>query len=83
MFSKCNFLKKLELYNFVTKNVTNMKMMFYECQFLNELEISNFKVNENTNIDDIFSRLNNDCEIFVHDKRLCKIVKENNFKSGI
>ena len=41
MFSNCKSLKKINLSNFNTQNVTNMVSMFERCQSIKELDISN------------------------------------------
>ena len=47
MFSWCSSLKELNLSNFNTNNVTNMKEMLYECISLKDLNVStNFKIND-------------------------------------
>ena len=38
-------VKKLNIYNFNTNNVTNMSHMFYDCSTLKELNLSNFNIN--------------------------------------
>ena len=42
MFYECRSLEELNLSNFNTNNVTNMKGMFYECseQFKSNLELN-------------------------------------------
>jgi len=42
MFSRCSSLKQLDLSNFNTNKVTDMREMFYECKSLEELNIYNF-----------------------------------------
>ena len=55
MFSGCLSLKKLNLSNFNTNNVTTCENMFYECISLKELNISNLNINNLTNINGMFS----------------------------
>ena len=55
MFSGCYSLKELNLSNFNTNNVTNMRGMFYGCYSLKELNISNFNTNNVTNMRNMFS----------------------------
>ena len=43
MFDGCNSLEKIDLSNFNTQNVTNMKSMFYRC---NSLEKNNVKTKD-------------------------------------
>ena len=45
MFYKCSSFKELDLSNFNTNNVTNMKSMFSECRSLKDLNIFNFITN--------------------------------------
>ena len=46
MFSGCSSLKELNLNNFNTNNVINMRWMFCECFTLKELNINNFNTNK-------------------------------------
>ena len=46
MFNKCSSLKELDISNFSTNNVTNMKGMFHGCSSLNEINLSNFSTNK-------------------------------------
>ena len=39
------FIKRINLSNFNTNNVTNMRDMFYGCHSLKELNLSNFNTN--------------------------------------
>ena len=48
MFSGCSSLKELNLSNFNTNNVTNMRYMFYKCSSLKELNLSKFNTNNVT-----------------------------------
>ena len=41
MFSQCEFLKYLDLSNFITINVINMEYMFENCKSLLSLNLSN------------------------------------------
>ena len=54
MFYECSSLKKLNLNNFNTNNVTNMSCMFYGCSSLKELNLSNFNTNNVTNMYNMF-----------------------------
>ena len=45
MFYGCSSLKKLNLSNFNTNNVKDMRDMFYGCSSLKELNLSNFNTN--------------------------------------
>ena len=42
MFFGCESLKKINISNFKTGEVKNMKKMFCECESLNKLDLSNF-----------------------------------------
>ena len=42
MFYCCKKLTKLNLSNFITNNVKNMKYMFFCCNSLNNLNLSSF-----------------------------------------
>ena len=44
MFYDCNSLTNLNLSNFNTQNVTNMRYMFYNYKSLTNLNLSNFNV---------------------------------------
>lgn len=46
MFAGCESLKKLDVSNFNTENVTNMTRTFANCYSLNELDLSNFKTDK-------------------------------------
>ena len=44
MFHECSSLKKLNLNNFNTNNITNMKSMLKECISVKELNLNNFNI---------------------------------------
>ena len=54
MFAQCRGLIKLNLSNFNTNNVTNMKYMFTFCFGLSELNLSNFKTKKETDVESMF-----------------------------
>jgi len=54
MFSECMSLEKLDLSNFDTENVNNMRGMFQNCYNLKELDISSFNTLNVENMDNIF-----------------------------
>ena len=54
MFAGCSSLKELNLSNFNTNNVTNMKCMFSRCSSLKELNLSNFNTNNVTDMYKMF-----------------------------
>jgi len=55
MFYKCNNLININVTNFNTQNVTNMKSMFYECSSLKNLDLSNFNTLNVTHMSCMFS----------------------------
>ena len=57
MFNECNNLKELNLSNFNTNNVTNMRLMFQLCNNLNELNLSNFTTNNVTDMSYMFNQM--------------------------
>ena len=50
MFSSCNLLSSLNLYNFDTSNVKDMSNMFSNCRGLISLNLSNFDTSQVINI---------------------------------
>jgi len=58
MFNDCESLTTLDLSNFNTSNVTNMRSMFNDCESLTTLDLSNFNTSNVTNMRSMF----NDCE---------------------
>ena len=46
MFNACEELKELDIENFNTKNVIDMRFMFCGCKNLVNLNISNFVINK-------------------------------------
>ena len=54
MFSECSSLKELNISNFNTSNVTNMRNMFFKCKSLKVLNLSNFTANKVTNMTNMF-----------------------------
>ena len=60
MFYRCFGLTSLDLSNFDTRNVTNMKSMFYYCENLTTIYASDkFVVKEGTNVSDMFYQCRN------------------------
>ena len=57
MFSFCSSLTSLNLSNFNTNNVTDMRYMFSDCSSLTSLNLSNFNTNNVTNMSKMFSLL--------------------------
>ena len=58
MFYGCNSLSSLDLSNFNTQNVTDMRSMFYECNTLSSLDLSNFNTQNVTDMGGMFFRCN-------------------------
>ena len=54
MFYGCSSLTNIDLSNFNTNNVTNMKYMFCECSSLIDINLSNFSINRSTKIKNMF-----------------------------
>ena len=70
MFYYCRSLTSLDLSNFNTSNVTDMRNMFYYCRSLTYLDISNFNIEKVIHMKDIFNSLNKDCKIITENKKL-------------
>ena len=54
MFFKCDSLKSLDLSNFISDNISNMRCMFYRCNSLTSLNLSNFNTNNVTDMNGMF-----------------------------
>ncbi len=54
MFYKCSRLTSLNLSNFNTNNVNDMRYMFYNCSSLTSLNLSNFNTNNFHNMSSMF-----------------------------
>jgi surface protein len=59
MFSGCSSLTSLDLSNFKTDNVTDMKRMFSYCFSLTSLDVSTFKTDNVTNMAEMFRTCRN------------------------
>ena len=46
LFGHCESLTSVDLSNFDTENVINMRGMFFECKNLRKLDLSSFKTNK-------------------------------------
>ena len=55
MFNECSSLKELNLNNFNTIKVTNMREMFSKCSSLKELNLNNFNTTNVTNMWKMFN----------------------------
>ena len=56
MFFGCSSIKKIELSNFDTQNVTYMSEMFYRCSSLKDLNLSNFNTSSVSCMRGMFSK---------------------------
>ena len=54
MFSGCEALTSLDLKNFDTQNITNMRKMFYDCKALTSLDLKNFDTQNITKMEEMF-----------------------------
>ena len=63
MFNECSLLKELNISNFNTNNVTDMRGMFFECSSLKELNLSNFNTNNVTNMRYMFSKCSDELKL--------------------
>ena len=59
MFAFCSNIKKINLSNFETKNVTNMGYMFYNCSNLKNIDLSPFDTKNVTCMNNMFSNCTN------------------------
>ena len=79
MFRGCSSLKELNLINFNTNNVTDMRSMFYGCSSLKELNLNNFNTNNVTNMSWMFDGCLD--ELILKIKSQFKNFKEEAFKN--
>ena len=56
MFYGCSTLNNIDLSNFITNNVTDMKCMFDGCSFITNINLSNFNTNNFTDMWNMFDR---------------------------
>ena len=77
MFSRCSSLIDLNLTNFNTNNVINMRFMFYGCSSLKELNLNNFNTDNVIYIDKMFSGCSN--ELILKIKTSYKNIEETAF----
>ena len=68
MFYGCSSLKELNLNNFNTNNVTNMRYMFYGCSSLKELNLNNFNTNNVTDMSGMFSKCSDELKLKLKSK---------------
>ena len=62
MFEDLKNIEKIDLSNFVTKNVTSMESMFHNCENLKSINLSYFNTNKVENMKDMF----NNCKSLMH-----------------
>ena len=55
MFKGCSALTSLNLKNFDTQNITNMRKMFYDCKALTSLDLQHFNTKKVTDMYEMFS----------------------------
>jgi surface protein len=63
MFDGCLSLTNIDLSNFNTKNVNDMKCMFNGCSSLTTLNLFNYNINNIHEIKNILSSLDDNCKI--------------------
>ena len=76
MFSGCIKLKYLDMGDFRTIHIENMKKMFYNCNSLVFLNISNFNTNFLSSADNIFTGVNLPIKVIVKHVGNGKLEKE-------
>ena len=64
---KCS-LKKLNINNFNTNNVSDMSWMFNECSSLKELNLNNFNTNNVTDMSAMFSKCSDELKLKLKSK---------------
>ena len=79
IFYGCSSLKELNLNNFNTNNVTNMRGMFSGCSSLKELNLNDFNTNNITNMSYMFSGCLDELKLKI--KSQFKNFKEEAFKN--
>ena len=67
MFQNCSSLISLDLSNFNTSKVTDMRFMFQSCSSLKTLDLSSFDTSNVTSYADMFYGVH-DCTIYISDK---------------
>ena len=72
MFYNCSSLTSLNLSNFNTNNVTNMRSMFFDCSSLTSLNLSNFNTNNVIDMRSMFNGINESCNLICNDKKILK-----------
>ena len=72
MISGCEQFTKIDLSNFNTKNVKDMKYMFDGCTNLKTLNLSSFRDNGNLEKDDMFNNCNNLKEVQLNGNSVVK-----------
>ena len=68
MFKGCSSLTELNLINFNTNNVTNMRYMFNGCSSLKELNLNNFNTNNVTDMSGMFSKCSDELKLKLKSK---------------
>ena len=69
MFQECKQLEDLDLSNFDSSNVIDMRIMFYKCSNLKYLNLLNFRINDLN--EGMFSFIeSSNCEFICNNKKL-------------
>ena len=78
MFNRCSSLKELNLNNFNTNNVTNMRGMFSGCSSLKVLNLNDFNADDVTDVSWMFRGCLDELKLKI--KSQFKNIKEEAFK---
>ena len=76
MFSCCSSLDYLDLSNFETPNVENIRDMFANCTSLHDLNLNNFIINYDIAMNNIFENCSSLNVIDISDNKLIEIIKK-------
>ena len=73
MFSECSSLKNINISNFNTNNVNNMRGMFNRCSSLTNINLSNFNTNNVKYMSSMFYGVNRKkCKLECEDAKILK-----------
>ena len=59
LFQGCRSLTSIDVTNFNTSQVTNMKHMFYDCDSLTSIDLSNFAIEQVSRMEYMFYKCSN------------------------
>ena len=82
MFGLCRRIKKLDLSNFNTNEVTNMSEMFMYCNGLEELNITSFNTSNVSFMNDMFNTCNSLTSLDLQNFDTSKVINMANMFSG-